>query len=560
VSSWSPVAKFRMDFSTADEAVLATLPEDAPPNSDAWKRCGKCKGPFSNCVFTFVRDGVKKPFQTTLGKAGGFKYAAERILRACWVKIHQDGQSKDEVLRWRDELYDRVAAAQPGGPARGAAAAPPDGAAAPAAAVGSSADAAAQPGQERVLEEKAAKAKKNKKEKAKESNGKAKESSPTKETKPATSARASNGASAPSAAASASGASPEVEDAPIGHDAWIKVKYEPLAAGHFKFRYLDSKSLFRVAVGRCDGDVELAGRVARLCYVKMEAGAPYEECQQLREDLYTVGFGGKRSKAPGGEESAPPAKKAKAGGGTAKAGKVAAGALRVDGRSKDKKNASINGIYVPLQSLFDGAIAYQKQQAGDKDRFLYYQASKSRWKINNKLGGSGSGFGYASVTDGGKASVADAGESVKWLVVDNKGGSYIEDADVRCVRLSPDPDEFAKQLQAEKAKDPAKVGRSASVQEVSDDNTQKEKNGASDHSSGRSDGDSRSDDDGTSADNSDASSDDSASSDEASAVPGRPPPAAAFGRVCAKMLVRSHLRCACHYMYSNDCPTAKGKA
>merc|ERR1712039_313996 len=63
-----------------------------------------------------------------------------------------------------------------------------------------------------------------------------------------------------------------------------------------------------------------------------------------------------------------------------------AGSVRIEGRSEDKKSASINGIYGPLPFGFDGRDAYEKHQSGEKERYLYFHAAKSCWKISNRLG------------------------------------------------------------------------------------------------------------------------------------------------------------------------------
>eukprot|EP00913_Durusdinium_trenchii_P012668 g11896.t1 len=47
------------------------------------------------------------PFQTTINACGGSTRAALRIARACYVKL-ADGESKEEVKRFRDQCYARL--------------------------------------------------------------------------------------------------------------------------------------------------------------------------------------------------------------------------------------------------------------------------------------------------------------------------------------------------------------------------------------------------------------------------------------------------------------------
>jgi len=80
------------------------LPEDAPPDHIAHVKV-KYNGTHTNPLVSFRFEGV--PFQTTVAAAGGSRWAAEVIARACWLRFEM-GASKDEVLSFRNECYVRL--------------------------------------------------------------------------------------------------------------------------------------------------------------------------------------------------------------------------------------------------------------------------------------------------------------------------------------------------------------------------------------------------------------------------------------------------------------------
>jgi len=207
------------------------------------------------------------------------------------------------------------------------------------------------------------------------------------------------------------------------------------------------------------------------------------------------------------------------------------GSLLVEGRSSEKKNASINGLYARRAADHDGHGAYEKvgADAAVRPRFLYFWREKSRWKIDNKIPSEKSGFAYLKVD--GVATPAEAGPDCKWHVCDEKGEGYNKDPRVRCVEVAPGPGSGA----------PAAGSVAPSAQP---DNS-------------ASDDDTSSDEDRTSGDEESSSE----SGSGARAAPGAAAwtaPGRAAGvvprRACAKMLVRSGLRCVCHFSVLRDCP------
>jgi len=89
-----------------DPAILAVLPDDAPPGHEAYEQIrwkDNAKWPFA----TFVFNGQR--FQVSLGPVVGLrsKEACCRIARACYL-MFDDGFSVDDVKAYRKECYDRI--------------------------------------------------------------------------------------------------------------------------------------------------------------------------------------------------------------------------------------------------------------------------------------------------------------------------------------------------------------------------------------------------------------------------------------------------------------------
>jgi len=81
---------------------------------------------------------------------------------------------------------------------------------------------------------------------------------------------------------------PHLEDAPVGHEAHRKAKLD--RAGKvvtIEYEQADGrKDVLQTTVCVCDGSVSHALRIARLCYLKFEEGAPKHEVLHFRNRLY----------------------------------------------------------------------------------------------------------------------------------------------------------------------------------------------------------------------------------------------------------------------------------
>ncbi|CAK0838503.1 unnamed protein product [Prorocentrum cordatum] len=199
--------------------------------------------------------------------------------------------------------------------------------------------------------------------------------------------------------------------------------------------------------------------------------------------------------------------------------------------SSEKKNASINGLYARRAADHDGHGAYEKvgADAAVRPRFLYFWREKSRWKIDNKIPSEKSGFAYLKVA--GVASPANAGPDCQWHVCDDKGEGYSKDPGVRCLEVAPRPGASAGEA---RPAPPASQDVSSSDDSSSDD--------GGDQTSG--------DDESSSA----SGSEQPAQKGATALAAGRQPGGAVRRRACAKMLVRSGLRCVCHFRPVRDCP------
>lgn len=239
----------------------------------------------------------------------------------------------------------------------------------------------------------------------------------------------------------------------------------------------------------------------------------------------------------------------------------------MEGRDPTRKNASLNGLYAPVEGGFAGVSAFEKVGSATAPRFLFYFAKKNRWKISEDLGDEKGGFAFMKVKDGGQTTPSNLTDQ-HWHVFDSKGEGYNEDPEVRCARLENSTE--AKHQEKKKAKHEPTAQR----QEARAANGAAASS-ASSGSSADSDGD-----DASSASSGTCSS--SGSEDEAAGQPNAdqarpislgtagpddqerqaaprssPRPAGLGQRVCAKMLVRSGLRCGCHFSYARECPSVR---
>ncbi|CAE8622626.1 unnamed protein product [Polarella glacialis] len=512
------------------EAILAVLPEDAPLDHVSYKKVKVSKNTSRPPHAAFkVRqpDGTSVPFQTTLSSLGsnGSDYALERIARACYVLL-EAGSSKEDVNQFRADCYDKVKAVSGQGTAA----------------------AIAQPAPLVKLERKP----EAKKSEAKPDTEKSEKLTVKSEEKLAVKSEEKlevKSDSIPDGQAAAVGAEAKASalidapDAPEGHEAWQKLKLK--GPGNYQFHFKKSKGEripFQVTTKAANESNEEAQRIARLCYLKFEQGDPKEVVLQYRDELYRKACDGAPPHASGykrGQDTATaPA------GSRKRARRVAVdavdvadklvaegrgdGALLIDGRKSDRKNSSINGVYALLPHQFGGSPAYEKFLAGDAPRFLFFSEQKHRWKISTELEDDKGGCAFCKTQGGGKSPpVTMAGST--WKVYDGKGEGYVSDPAVRCLRLS------------DQAQGPAAVNGSS--RKLADEASLSETD--SDSESSSSGGSKSSSSEGAPEDR------DGGAMPAVTQVLPRP---RSQGLVCAKMLVRSGLRCACHFSNVQGCP------
>lgn len=354
-------------------------------------------------------------------------------------------------------------------------------------------------------------------------------------------------------------------DAPSDHEAW---KIILSAWGHdsngnnlFAWRMNDGgmRHHFQVTVGASSGNVYAAGRIARACYLKFEAGQEKQEVMEFRKECYAklkekVG-GAKIGASTSEKESSAKRKRDKSGNDglqdlhndastrvnkrrRSSGNKVALAALKkegrlqdalvIEGRDADKKNSSVNGVYALIPDGFGGLNAYEK--FGDR-RFLYYWPGKSRWKVSDELGDDSKGFAYLQADDGGAKPPVSADHSQPWHVFDGKGRGYGKDPSVQCRRLGGDSE-------AAEASS-SKVGQEQSSASSSSDSDSDENESAA--SGGE---------EVAAVRESEPAPTQATPSNGTHVEPLRP-----RGMVCAKMLARSALRCKCHFQYVRQCPS-----
>lgn len=540
--------------SRLDDAQEAVLPPDAPPGHDAWT---KVKVDFNHkwplCIFT--HGGTR--FQCTVGNAGSER-ACEVLARACYVRLIDQGASMEDVKRYRDEVYKLLKAA------RGEEVAVSKKAKQKETSMVDVATSPPVPAGPTVVTEKAAAA------------------APTDVALAAT----ATGSAAPaqgSPSASKKRPAPDeldlIEDLPAGHPAHDKVNYRASTqTAYFKITRDGVKENMQTTVGASGGEAA-AKLFCRLLYVKLvEEGMSKADVLAYRAELY------ERAKVPGFTTAAAdsgnvaatsaasgfgpsfaskkrlaPEKKARHAEGSAvtsskppgqpvpdmdeaativklrKAGLLAR-SLRVEGRSEGKKNSSINGIYAPVPGGYGGRQAYKKV-GGEQTRFIFFSSQKGRWKIHKVLDNAAGG-GYAWAT---ASSERQFPPNVGWHCFDGPENGYNEDDAVRCTALQPDIQDGVSGGTGGLAEPRAPSSeRSGSGRDDSDSDDASASIGSG--------GDSENADDRSAESAALAAA---AGSAAAAAVAGRP---IRTGRVCAKMMIRSGIRCECHFQLAQNCP------
>ena len=328
-------------------------------------------------------------------------------------------------------------------------------------------------------------------------------------------------------------------DAPPDSGAWAHVK---LGNGiKYKFHWVgpDSvKDYFQVSIKQCGGNAEACERICRACYAKFEQGFDKDAVLRYREELCGLieetSTGLAEVHAEAGEEKDNKDNTTEVIEALRAEGRLT-GALLLKGRDPSLQNSSINGIYVQLLGGFGGHIAYEKHVSASQDsiaarKVLYFSAVKRRWKIGKMLEDNVGMFAYVKVPDSGQKPPVDLPEGTFWHVFNGKESSYQADEKVRCTLLAP----------AELGQQNAIRPDDALVHQDSEDEASSSSSSSSSASS---------------------SSEKARSRSPPHAVPTEPAfdtGALRRGRVCAKMMVRSGVRCICHFQMGQSCPLLKG--
>jgi len=536
--------------------------EDAPAGHISWT---KVKGSGDGTVFSFnwtSAEGQKLRFQTTTKASNNSDEEAARIARLCYVKF-EAGFQKEEVLVYRQELYQHALPKEV------------------------KVDASPKV-EKRVSETKLENKGKKERREAKDEKDVKVESSPGGEKRES---EIKNEAKADVAKIGC-----QLEDVPLTNMSHAKVRYENSGnACRFVFESPSGEKIrFQTTLKVLNNDLELGMRICRWCYVKFELGAAREEVILFRDILYrwaNQGFNASerpdfpdppltavgavepdsaKKKRKGGpsngqteealakekretktpntqnilEETGRERKKQKKGlevivDELRAAGRLK-GAVSFEGRDESKKGATINGVYAKLADGFNGKFAYEKM-ASDRSRYILFSAKRKRWVVCDVLEDK-KGFAYAPAEDGAETPLGP----YSWHVFDGSESGYNVDESVRCrsidgsTEASPRPPADARSRGETVANRPSPS--SASGAESSN-----ESDSGSSSSSDAQDG-------------SDSESEEAArkvvevrkvepQSEAKKRQAARPK-----GRVCAKFMCRTGLRCHCHFMYVAECP------
>lgn len=390
---------------------------------------------------------------------------------------------------------------------------------------------------------------------------------------------------------------PELQDAPPGHEAHTKIRC--LSNKCWGFFYGSDR--LQVTKYRCGGSEKECARIARLCYVKFAEGWTKEQVLGFRQEQYerfdtpapnaasaaaaevaasaaTMGAEskGKSGKKRKGKDTLDFTKQEAAEVKRLRASGREIELVRMHGREVEKKNSSVNGLYVQRPDGFGGVRAYEKVGKGPP-RFLLYSAKRGRWFISDSMNDSQKGFAYLEATDGGASGPVDGGaRSGRWQVFDGKEHGYKEDPAVQCTSVLSSEmtgdvkQEVKEELEAKVKMEPGEAQGEASAQEQAVAASQTD-------SSSSDDSDSDEDSDSSSATGEEEDGEQGRSPEQPlpqfvaverlappqllpqfvevkQPVPPQPILHTARGMVCAKMLCRTLLRCSCHFAYMHQCP------
>jgi hypothetical protein len=309
-----------------------------------------------------------------------------------------------------------------------------------------------------------------------------------------------------------------------------------VSPGLVYFLYMQGTERIRMQTTwkECSNSAAAAEHICRLLIAQLAEGKTKEEVTKFRSEMYALCPEVDAAPAAEGaeqenkkEKKEKKAKKQKTEGG--ETGDLAAlkeklqsdgrleTAVQVKGRGEQRKNASINGVYAEIKAGFEGKRAWEKVD-GSTARVLFYSNRKGRWKINATLDDSQGGFAFAKT----KASDTPLGDALSWQVFDGSSAGYNEDLSVKCALMfsgaatnNNGNQEATKEATKEEAKEGAGSGSD-------DDGSDAEANSSSDSSEESGGGEVAA---------------------PASPVKVEKQVTRIRGRACAKMLVRTGLRC-----------------
>lgn len=357
-----------------------------------------------------------------------------------------------------------------------------------------------------------------------------------------------------------------VPDVPPEHEAHTKVIFTASKGGVWSTYVNRPSGRFRVQTTvNAVGSRNAAGRVGRLAYVYMqEDGREKDEFIAFRKELYDkiasatghiskqnwpseavvekaraeyaacdgpwLGYGRSGVAAPAaaaGSAVAKPARERKKPASKA----PPADSVSLQGRATDRKNHRLNGTYAQMQKKFEGNLAFEKLGSdtdGGSDLYIFYAATKSRWKISPILGDPKGGLAQCKTST--SSSPADVGDS-PWLFYDGKDEGYRGDALVKCTRHGGGATANAKSAGASAEAAPSPPVPSLPLS--SEPPTAEPAAFRDAREISKPDG---------------GSASSSSSSSNMNEVKH------SRGLACAKMLARSGLRCHCCFLYTKDCP------
>lgn len=558
------------------------LPPDVPDDHPAMK-----KVTFSGSKGTWnirVQVGGEMIAAQTTVAALNSQHLAGRIARAMYVKLVEQGQSKQSVLDWRKAVYEEIK--EKLGSEMGKTSAPRKAEAKPRGA-----------GEEGAT--------------VKKEEGAASSSAPIKVKKEEEKDDKKVAVKQEPDPALVEAVRILEEDAPSGHrgdEARKRVVYvETEGLWRIDFKLQDG-SFLTIKADQVGGSLAHAGRIARLCILSLFKGGSEDEvrtymgelCEKAVHALQVTAKSGyvdgvppkgegkakkRRHKEMTGvkkEKDPRPEKKArnqedpqeasdawiKEAETLGAAGKLR-GSVRVFGGSKGKNLKSIRGLYLVVPGGHDGSPAFKHSR---QSRFLHL-SKKKRWSITKSLGDESRGMAYRKVNSPTEPPYGPG----SWFLLSDKPRGHVEDLDFSCRPVS----ELLATVNPKLASEAAWTGDWHATGPSSGSKTEKESAAApvskvKDEPGAETAGESDSDSDESSSESS--SSDEVEVKEESKRAVSTPPPvpkdtkvrsaSEAHGqpptpmkhyapRVCAKMLVRAGVRCLCHFLPTKQCPSKK---